>query len=109
MICPVCGSSKCDKIHPVKTYPRTSEPGLPQRQHNAPEVATNPGREYYDGDACWQAIEAAGFAREFDLGNVIKYVWRAGRKEGATQLEDLKKARDYLERAIGRLERSKET
>jgi Protein of unknwon function (DUF3310) len=37
----------------------------------------------------------------FNLGNVVKYVWRAGAK-GAL-LEDLEKARWYLEREIARL------
>lgn len=39
----------------------------------------------------------------FCLGNVIKYVWRAGLK--GDRLQDLKKARWYLEREINRLER----
>ncbi len=47
----------------------------------------------------------------FNIGNVIKYVWRAGIKteEGKTglakQLEDLGKAKWYLEREISRLEK----
>ena len=40
----------------------------------------------------------------FNIGNVLKYCWRAGLK-GAL-LEDLKKARFYLDREIQRLERS---
>lgn len=36
----------------------------------------------------------------FCLGNVIKYVWRAGSKEGNTALQDLKKARWYLDNEI---------
>ena len=39
----------------------------------------------------------------FCLGNVIKYVWRADHKSDA--IEDLKKARFYLDREIARLER----
>lgn len=38
----------------------------------------------------------------FNLGNVIKYVWRAGNKGNA--LEDLKKARWYLDDEIKRQE-----
>ena len=38
----------------------------------------------------------------FCLGNVIKYVWRAGLK--GDRLEDLKKARWYLDREIKRIE-----
>jgi hypothetical protein len=39
----------------------------------------------------------------FNIGNAIKYLWRAGLKGGA--LEDLKKARWYVDREIARLER----
>lgn len=48
----------------------------------------------------------------FNLGCVVKYVWRHGRKPGATAIGDLRKARDCLEREIGRmadvLERSRD-
>ena len=43
-------------------------------------------------------IEDMGFLYNFCIGNVIKYVMRAGRKGDA--IEDLKKAKDYIERAI---------
>ena len=43
----------------------------------------------------------------FNKGNVIKYIWRAGFKEGNTELEDLKKAKKYIEMEISRLEKSK--
>lgn len=39
----------------------------------------------------------------FNRGNVVKYVSRAGRKSGAKELEDLHKARFYLDREIERL------
>jgi hypothetical protein len=39
----------------------------------------------------------------FCLGNAIKYIWRAGLKS-ADPIEDLKKARWYIEREIARLE-----
>jgi len=38
----------------------------------------------------------------FNLGNVIKYVWRCDHKENP--IEDLKKAQWYLEREIKRRE-----
>ena len=38
----------------------------------------------------------------FNLGNAIKYIWRAGNKGNA--LEDLKKARWYLDDEIKRRE-----
>jgi Protein of unknwon function (DUF3310) len=47
---------------------------------------------------CIDVVEHMGFC----LGNVVKYVWRCGTKGG---LEDLKKARWYLNREIERLEK----
>jgi hypothetical protein len=41
----------------------------------------------------------------FCLGNAIKYIWRAGLKGDA--VEDLQKAKWYIEREIARIEGSK--
>lgn len=40
----------------------------------------------------------------FNLGNTVKYISRAGKKNQATRLEDLKKSRWYLDREIKNLE-----
>lgn len=40
----------------------------------------------------------------FNRGNVIKYVARAGRKDAMKTAEDLRKARWYLDRELKRLE-----
>ena len=42
----------------------------------------------------------------FCLGNVIKYISRAGKKDITKELEDLKKAQWYLNRHIENLEKS---
>ena len=42
----------------------------------------------------------------FNLGNVIKYIWRAGLKDGASILLDLKKAKWYLDSKIKDLEKN---
>lgn len=47
-------------------------------------------------------IEAWGLG--FHLANVVKYVSRAGHKDPARTVEDLKKARFYLDRKIALLE-----
>lgn len=52
-----------------------------------------------------KAIEAWGLG--FHLGNVIKYVARAGHKDPSKYLEDLKKARYYLDRYIKNEENKK--
>lgn len=43
----------------------------------------------------------------FNLGNVVKYVSRAGRKEGEDALIDLQKARQYLEFEIEEIENAR--
>lgn len=45
-------------------------------------------------------IEGMPFCR----GNAIKYLFRAGRKEGADELDDLRKAAVYVQREIARIE-----
>ncbi|MER6086557.1 DUF3310 domain-containing protein [Streptomyces bluensis] len=42
----------------------------------------------------------------FNRGNAVKYLARAGRKSKQTELEDLKKARWYIQREISRLEKT---
>jgi hypothetical protein len=49
------------------------------------------------------AIEAWGLG--FHLGNVVKYIARAGKKDPNKIVEDLKKARWYLDRHIEKLEK----
>ncbi len=51
------------------------------------------------------AIEA--WLLGFHLGNAVKYIARAGRKDPAKTVEDLKKARWYLDREIQRREGAK--
>jgi len=38
----------------------------------------------------------------FNLGNVVKYVWRSGLKDGVVPIEDLEKAQWYLNDEIER-------
>ena len=40
---------------------------------------------------------------DFDLGNVVKYVARAGHKDASKTIEDLEKAKFYLQDEINRL------
>ena len=41
--------------------------------------------------------------RNFNVGNAIKYLWRAGLKDEARTIEDLEKAMFYIKDEIGRL------
>lgn len=49
------------------------------------------------------AVEAWGFGEGFNRGNAIKYIARAGRKDPETEIEDLEKAKWYIQREIERL------
>ena len=51
-----------------------------------------------------EVIEANGYG--FHRGNALKYIMRAGLKEGVDKLEDLEKAADYIDREIA-LEKKK--
>lgn len=44
----------------------------------------------------------------FNRGNVVKYISRAGLKTDADEVEDLKKARFYLNREIARVEKERQ-
>ena len=63
--------------------------------------------EYYGGKGnAYEAINVIEAWRlTFCLGNVVKYISRAGKKDDIIQ--DLKKAQWYLEREIQNLEKNK--
>lgn len=64
--------------------------------NHPPHYTTHPS-----GVECIQITEHMNFC----LGNAMKYIWRAGDKH-ETPLEDLKKAKWYIEREIARLEKN---
>lgn len=78
----------------------------------APEQMENPNSRfdpvdnpahYCEGRAYMPIDVIEDWELGFNLGNAVKYIARAGRKGDA--LEDLKKARFYLDREIGTMER----
>ena len=56
-------------------------------------------------------LEAFEVTRHFDFptGNAIKYLWRAGRKDGESSLDDLLKAKWYLDKLIEGEENGRDT
>jgi len=50
------------------------------------------------GVECIQITEHMNFC----LGNAVKYLWRAGLKDGENELKDLKKAIWYINRELER-------
>ena len=53
----------------------------------------------------FNVLEAWGLDKDFYLGNVIKYLARAGKKDATKELEDLEKAEVYLKRRITELKK----
>jgi len=52
-----------------------------------------------------KVAEAKGWDSDAFIYNTTKYLWRFGKKAGASILQDLKKARWYLDRKIKNLEK----
>ena len=60
--------------------------------------------DYYKGNDDTDVLSVIdNFNLNFYLGNVLKYIVRAGKKEGNDYLADLLKAKNYLEREIVRV------
>lgn len=78
-----------------------------QRTEALQKDVVNHPAHYTNGKIeCIDAIEAAtdgltGF-KGYAVGNIIKYLWRWHKKNG---LEDLKKARWYLDKLIAKVEK----
>ena len=69
----------------------------------APDLVNHPPhyKAHPSGVECIEITEHMNFCR----GNAVKYIWRAGEK--GSEIEDLKKARWYLDREIKRMEKAK--
>ena len=67
----------------------------------APDIVNHP--PHYTATAVEPIVAIEAWELGFHLGNCVKYVARAGRKGDA--LEDLRKARWYLDRAITNMEK----
>jgi hypothetical protein len=65
--------------------------------------------QHYGGDTTYEAIKVIlAWGLGFCLGNAVKYICRAGRKDPLKRLEDLRKARWYIDYEIKQLETSGE-
>jgi hypothetical protein len=66
---------------------------------------------HYGGeDNPYEAIKVIeAWDLDFHLGNTVKYISRAGKKEADKELQDLKKSLWYLERKIQILEDASQT
>jgi hypothetical protein len=72
-------------------------------------MESNPIRpNHYNGGA-YEAINVIeAWGSDFCLGNALKYICRAGKKDGNDTEQDLRKAIWYLERKIEMLKKQKQ-
>lgn len=75
-----------------------------QNEQEEYEIVDHP-QHYGGAEARHEAISVIEeWDLGFHLGNVVKYISRAGKKPDQTTISDLKKARWYLDRYIERME-----
>lgn len=92
-----------DKLQPVKTldYDIADHKNASQLKPGA-ELTNHP--THYGSDDCIEVIKVIhAWGAGYNLGNVLKYICRAGKKE-ANYLQDLTKALWYLQNEIEHLE-----
>ncbi len=69
------------------------------------DQVNNPAH-YGGADNPYEAIKVIeAWSLDFHLGNTVKYISRAGKKEPDKLLQDLEKARWYLDRKIAELKK----
>ena len=86
-----------ETLHAMQAGRRLSDGG--ERVDEEPiDMINHPPHYRRGGLECLDVIEKLDWG--YHLGNMLKYVWRAGRKDPMTELEDLKKGRFYLNRHI---------
>ena len=97
--CPDCKTSPIEPHKPGCIFAPSFEktPNKAQPLHDA---VNHPSHytEHPSGVECIQITEHMNFC----LGNAVKYIWRAGLKND-NAIEDLKKARWYVDRELERL------
>lgn len=76
----------------------------PANPENDPVNLPTHYRSHPSGVECIEVTEHMNFC----LGNAVKYLWRAGLKSSDTHLQDLRKARWYLDREITRIEKQQQ-
>lgn len=100
---PKCGRCLCyltddDRVNDLC---KACDEYLEQSQAKQNDAVNHPSHytSHPSGVECIQVTEHLNFC----IGNAIKYLWRAGLKDGNSDIQDLKKAVWYIEREIARL------
>ncbi|MGW0682923.1 DUF3310 domain-containing protein [Streptomyces sp. NPDC002754] len=87
-----CGQVGCKPVDPNDVDDREDE--APQTPYDAPPKHYA-GKGGLDPWAVWDAFDLDRYT-----ANAVKYLLRAGKKDIAPRLDDLKKARNYINKLI---------
>lgn len=79
---------------------------LKKNQKEANQDEVNHPKHYISDPSGIECIQITRH-RNFNIGNAIKYLWRAGLKDGNSDIQDLQKAVWYIQDEIERLEKLK--
>jgi len=103
--CAACVSAEQRYAESGSPHSIRGEPDLTLTTDSTIAEAVNNPSHYGGADNCYEAIKVIdAWQLGFCLGNTVKYISRAGKKDAAKTLEDLRKARWYLEHEIQLLE-----
>ena len=99
------------EVHRIKHFIPELPTPAPDTEVHADLVAENEAvkhpAHYGGADDPYEAIKVIeAWDLNFNLGSVLKYVRRAGKKDASKELEDLRKARFYIDHEISRVEQS---
>ena len=76
---------------------------MPMNGGQEHEAVSHPQHYNVGGIEVIDAITAWGYGEGFNRANAIKYIVRAGRKSKETEVQDLRKAIQYLQFEIERI------
>lgn len=106
--CKKCEKCACDREKEFDRIWNEVEKCSKEEAEYRSKIKKDKGPDYYTNNGK-STISTEQFIHEqelnFNLGNVVKYVCRAGRKDPGKTIEDLKKARNYLKFEIDHLEK----
>ena len=95
--------SRDDFLHYFKPQPKENLPPSKQEKNMSDKHDPVNSPSHYTSDP--SGVHCIEIAENWDflLGNTLKYIWRHGKKSSSDSIEDLEKARWYLDRKINKL------
>lgn len=90
------GTVVIDGFHYCEKHAKLAKGSGPTVVEPEPEMVNHPNH-YGGGDNVYEVIKVlSAWGLDFCLGNTVKYIARAGKKDPSKEIEDLEKAAFYL-------------